>query len=120
MTCCLRLHSLKRDGEGTQAPGEGPRSRGRTHGRWSRPQNQQNFTQRSYGAVGCSGSHLERYSSLRAWTTMRVMFTDMMQKGKFYKRRRRYGSPDDTSRPVTPHPQAPDPRSRIITLRIQA
>lgn len=33
------------------------------------------------GVVSRAGTHLERHSSLNAWIAMRVIFTDIKQKG---------------------------------------
>lgn len=56
-------------------------------------------------AAGLS-PHLERHSSLRACRTIRVMFTDMMQKGKFCKRIGVMAALPD-GRPPFQHPEVP-------------
>lgn len=61
------------------------------HGDYLRASRQQGCEDPSTDGAGpmlvtlTPGTHLERHSSLRAWMAMRVMFTDIRQKGNCWK-----------------------------------
>lgn len=48
---------------------------------WTRPEARKGLDQVLLGYSDPLGTHLERHSSLKAWMAMRVMFTDIKQKG---------------------------------------
>lgn len=48
---------------------------------WRRPEAWAGLDQVLLGHSDPLGTHLERHSSLKAWMAMRVMFTDIKQKG---------------------------------------